>query len=282
MQANKKHITKLINLYVKQPWLIRKKDEVDELLKFCDTSSREELLFSLLSRFVYLSSDVITELLDALVENIFEHWALPPSSVQIVATNPNDDADSSSMMLQMLKPRIASLGVTDVKFVNRLNSSVKNVTDRNNIVIVDEFIGTGSTIHSRVSSLINNIDNYLSQNNQQCDYRIWVCTLVSMEIARPKIIDLSIEYYSPIWLKRGISDHYEGAERDSYIQDMLSLEAQLDQSDAHGDFHSFGWGGAEALYGAENGNAVNSVFPIFWWPYLRSGVTWNTLLSRYE
>ena len=56
---------------------------------------------------------------------------------------------------------------------------------------------------------------------------IYVICLAALEVARPVLDSLGVYYYSPLWLARGISDHFEGGELKLAIKNMKRLESEF-------------------------------------------------------
>ena len=84
-----------------------------------------------------------------------------------------------------------------------------------------------------------------------------------------------------MWLDKGISDYYGNKVKET-LDCMLNLEENLGNefmgkklSDV-----SLGYHKSEALFAIDNLTVPNNVFPIFWWPVLKSNVIRNTVLNR--
>jgi hypothetical protein len=90
----------------------------------------------------------------------------------------------------------------------------------------------------------------------------------------------SDEFFCTAWLKRGISDYYQGTDQVNALRDMIRLEAELSQKYSGHTMPSLGYGKSEALYSLAGGNAPNNVFPVFWWPTNKKGLRRETLLRR--
>ena len=89
------------------------------------------------------------------------------------------------------------------------------------------------------------------------------------------------DIFAAIELEKGISGYLTGSARDDAREEMLRLEARLHPTFNGRPLPSLGYGEAEALFSTD-GNAPNSVFPVFWWPRLRTGRNRKTILSRGE
>lgn len=278
----KREYSRLLQLYAKQPWLTEREPALYELLGICSDSDDQLLIKDLLERFNYLRQTEFLELLAQMAKQVTEGWGLPQEETQIVAITADDDADSAQMILQMLKVKFLRCGWSSVKTVNRIGKSVKNLHRYPNIVFVDEFVGSGTTMVKRIRETRTYYENAVKNGKAPKGYDVKVCILASMEDAKEIVEQTGVEMYSTLWLKKGISGHLEGAMLRAAIKRMLGLESKLKPRINIVDLPSLGWGKAEALYSTKGGNTPNSVFPIFWWPQLVDGRKRQTLLHRQE
>ena len=279
MKIEKGQYSKLLNLYIKQEWLQHKEAELLELINFCEDFNQQDLICDLLYRFKYLKIKDLSNCLRKIVENLDHLWKLDQSKTQIVAITFNDDPDSAQMVLQFLKPVLKDFGWNHVKLVNSSRSSVKNIIQFPNVVFIDEFIGTGTTMKKRIKDFTKLYDDYIKQKKSDCQYTIRVCAAVAMKAAKENNKDADM--FAAIWLDKGISDFYNELEKANAIRNMVRLESLLDQLNGKEEFPSLGWGGAETLYTLESSNTPNSVFPIFWWETLPGGTVRKTILKRF-
>lgn len=164
--------------------------------------------------------------------------------------------------------------------VNRINKAIKYLSrGRNQIILVDEFIGTGKTLTSRIKQLKNDLSG---------EYDLKVCYLAGMDYAINKMkLELDIDIFCALKLKRGISDQYSPEIVANYKEKMIKLELELLQDrikDKTIIEYSLGYGQAESLFTGEGYkcNTPSSVFPIFWWPLLKGNQKRVPLLTRYE
>ena len=250
------------------------------MMGLCSNSIQEDLLIDLLFRFNYISTDMFTDSLYKLVNNIFTDWELPIDKTQIIATAHDSDPDSSQLLVQMLKPVLADLGYDVVKVHNKITDSVKFIVDFPNAVFVDEFIGTGTTIAKRVKNYNHYYNEYFTKNSLVPNFNIKICATTCMNIAEQNIQMTGCDYYCVNWLERGISDYYDQESIFGMIFEMLEIESNLDHNSGTEEFCSLGWGKAEALYTLQGSNTPNSVFPIFWWKHLRKRPIRKTVLNR--
>ncbi len=237
------------------------------------------MVFELLENFDYIEQKSYSILLNRIAEYIIDDSGFQDTKTQILSLTFEDDADSSQKVLDQIKVPLAKKGWSNFKTVNRLGYSRKNVDKGySEIIIVDEFIGTGRTLKGRIDYLRKNIEKPF---NLKC------CFIAGMETAIQNVItECDVEIYCPFPLKKGISEAFTGDDIEKRKNDMERLEKLLCEKINKKSLtdYSFGYGLAEALYSSEgcDGNTPNSVFPIFWWPKDNKNVKRETILFRYE
>jgi hypothetical protein len=210
------------------------------------------------------------------VEHIEKVWGLCPGNTKIVALSEGTEADGSQMFLQSLKNKFEAPGWTEANFINTLPVGMHKAVNGDNLVLVDDFIGTGSTAERKVKWLSNKLAERGIQN-----VKTYLVTTAGMKFARSRLDNLEIEYYSPSWLKKGISDRFDGYERSDAIAWMKHLEHKLAKCKKQEEcVYTLGFGGSESLYAIEAFNVPDNVFPVFWWPTLANGQARRPLFRR--
>lgn len=278
MGHKKDEYHKLTSLYVKQKWLIPKKDELKELIEFCGDNDSKDLILSLLERFSYLENDTLGMLLNEIADYIIKESGFTEQTTQILSITWDDDADSGQKILDYIKHPIFKKGWRSIKTVNRFGRGIKNYNEgKTEIILIDEFIGSGKTLRGRIDYLKKNIKGSPS---------IKCCFVAGISESISKLESEGIEIFCPLHLDKGISDYYKGKELTKAEDLMLDLELKLAPWINLKELYdySFGYGGAEALYTLEgcNGNTPNSVFPILWWLHDKGKNQRNTILTRSE
>ena len=278
MKYNKENYHEVLKLYSKQDWLIKKEKELEELIVFCENKEEKILIFSLLERFHYLQNERLSLLLNKIADFIISSSGFDVDTTQILSITYDDEADSSRKVLDMMKVPLFQKGWKKLKTVNHYRSSIKNHKNgRNQIILIDEFIGTGKTIRNRIKQLRNDINGY---------FELKCCFLAGIKSAIDNLQNEGIEIFCPLQLKKGISEFYCNEVLTKTTNEMLSLESKLASKINEKELidYSFGYGHAEALYSLEGccGNTPNSVFPIFWWLHDNNEQCRNTLLTRFE
>lgn len=278
MKYKKDEYHKIISLFSKQGWLIKKEEELKELITFYDKQEAKELIFSLLERFHYLENYYLQYLLNEIATYIISVSGFDIDKTQILSITYDDEADSSQRVLDMLKIPLFQKGWRGVKTVNHYSSCVKNFKKgKSQILIVDEFVGSGKTLRVRIKQLKNDIKN---------GFELKCCFIAGIKSAIESLQDEGVDIFCPLQLEKGISDFYIDESLIKAKKEMLNIESKLATKINENILvdYSFGYGRAEALYSMEgcNGNTPNSVFPIFWWLKDYKNNDRRTLLTRCE
>lgn len=275
MNYKKEDYNKFIQLYSRQNWLVEKELNLEELISICDTNDQKNLVFNLLDRFYYVKEDTVHFLLTQMVDYIV-NCGFKKERTQMVACTYDDEADSGQKMLDMIKIPLYERGWRNVKTTNAIGKAVKPLLDgKNQIIIIDEFIGTGQSLRTRIDWLRKSI---------KMPVEIKCCFMAGMKNAIKSLQTDSIDIFCPLQLDKGISEHFVKEDLRYAIANMFGLESKLAQEIKEKKLsdYSFGYGRAEALYSLENGNTPNSVFPIFWWIKDYTGNERKTILTRFE
>lgn len=272
----KEDFNKYYKLLPKQSWLAEKEEEIICLINTCTDYSHTRLIFDLLERFHYVNREIFRTYLELIANYIVYETKFDKERTQIVATTMDSDPDSSQWILHELKPFLTEKGWNNVKMTTHFHRGVRKLNREglNQLVLVDEFIGSGRTVDVRI--------NYLKKH-AKVEYQIRACFLAGMEHGIQRVDKNFEDFRCFLRLKKGISETYEGARRDEAIKDMTLLEGFLlpeINNKKLADYH-LGFNQAEALY-SSYGNVPNSVFPFFWWPYNDRSVSRYPILTRYE
>ncbi|NKC19156.1 hypothetical protein CWC29_009930 [Pseudoalteromonas sp. S4498] len=269
----------LFKLNEKQPWLNKKIDKVSNLIfKDCASDEQRKLVIDLLSRFTYISDLDFPKRIRAMADYITNLPGAEDSNTQILGMSANSDPDSADMILYNLKMPLQENGWTDHISSKNFNRSRKKFNDEGsqhvNIVLVDEFVGSGQTVLGRIKTLKNSYSDLLSKVTFK------VVVVAASTVGKQAIHDADIEIHSLLDIDKGISEFYSNIEVDENLKLMKDLEKILAESYKDRQLPSLGYGETESLYTRENGNTPNSVFPIFWWPIYSDNSRRKPILTR--
>lgn len=276
---NKEKFRLIFELSKKQPWIAEKYKELESLLWVeCDNEDKRDLILELLYRFHYISASKFRTHMQSLSTKIVNDKRLSDSSTQLVAMAADSNSDSSQYLLYSLKPLMEKHGWRKYKQVNAYGSSYRTYKKNNklkNIVLIDEFVGSGKTVLGRVKA-VREVYEHAGVKDITILVKVIACTRQGLDAALKESIEIDAE----ILLEKGISDFYDPAVVTDKIKTMVSLESALLDVYENRYLPSLGYGGTECLYVRDDGNTPNSVFPIFWWPFLKTGDERKTVLTR--
>jgi hypothetical protein len=267
----------LLELTRIQPWLENTSEELAELWNYCTSDSERGLVEDLIRRYIYLDSSGLKQAGTEVATHICEIWKLNGSDTLIVAVSDNSEPDGSQMFIQSLKNKFVDYDNWDKdNFINRIGDSINKLNGIKNVVLVDDFIGTGKTVTRR----INWYKKKLEENDLDEKVNVYVCSIAAMEFSIELIDESKVDYFCPVWLKKGISEHYTGINLTAAIDDMNNLESRLEPIVRGKTLPNFGYDKSEALFAIEPLNVPNNVFPIFWWQEERIKKKRKTIFKR--
>ncbi len=279
LNFKKDTFTQALRLTQKQPWLEKKVETLAFMLADeCDTDDQRELLIELLDRFFYISASEFQKKLEELAESIVTDPDLDDGSTQIVAMAADSSADSSQLVLYGLKIILEKYGWRSYRHVNTFGkayATYKSKKTHKNIVLVDEFVGTGLTVIGRVSSICRQF-----HDANIVDFSVRVKVIVATQHGFDAVKAAGINIEALVLIKKGISDF--NSEEISNIKKkvMIDIEDILSKQHGDNDLPSLGYGESESLYSRDDGNTPNNVFPIFWWPFNKDSTIRHVLLTR--
>jgi hypothetical protein len=253
------------DLMTEKPWLTQsgRSSALADLIDIAESLDEQKLILELLERFHFIDQTKIQENLVAIKNQIVGEWHLKPSNTIILGSSDKDYSKSSDMVLYRLKSLFASIGGWPERhFITNIGAASRFNLNEFNIVMVDDFIGSGTDINKKLRWLHDKIN----ENGKKA--KIYVCVFAAMKQSKSVLEELCVSYFVNAWLLRGVSDFYQGSALEQAIQLMESLESKLcckSFGRQRLDKFHFGYKRSETLYHLENGNSPNNVFPIFWW-----------------
>lgn len=265
---------KLTQLHMEFEWLIYEPEALFELWCLSDNNEQKTLIEHLIRNFSFINARTLALSSQKIVNQIEIIWKLKPENSWLVATCGDNKPDGSQSLIQTLKNKFG-INWKESNFYNSLTIGANEISDNSNIILIDDFIGSGDTIERKLKYLKTTINNRCLKN-----VTVRIISLAGMEFSKNVLDDFGVEYYSVHWLKKGINELIDKSERAVAIESMEQLEKKL-QKKYHGKkLPNFGYKKSEALYALESNNIPNNVFPIFWWPFYKGGSSRKTLFKR--
>lgn len=273
-KIDSKDFLKLTQLHMEFEWLTYESEALFDLWCLSDNNEQKDLIEHLIKNFSFIDGRKLIEASKNLSNQIESIWGLIPANTFIVATCGDDKPDGSQSIIQILKNKF-SVNWKESNFYNSLPKGANEISDNSNIILVDDFIGTGDTIVRKLKYL-----NTTIKKRSLTGVTVRIICLAAMDFSKKVLDNLDVEYYSVHWLKKGINELIKEGEREAATQSMEQLENKL-KREYHGKkLPNFGYNRSEALYALEANNIPNNVFPIFWWPFYKGGSERKTLFRR--
>ncbi|NOR55230.1 MAG: hypothetical protein GQ531_03385 [Sulfurovum sp.] len=241
----------------------------------CENNSERDLIIDLINRITYLDNKRYHKILEGFVKDIIDKYN--NDETIIYSTSMDETPDSSQGLLYDMKVKFAECGWDTMNGQNRMSKVLKSSRTKKNILIVDEFIGSGQTMINRVDT----VKSELAKENIQ-DYNIHIYAVAGSQEGLYRLMENSIDFTCEIELSKGISDIYKNEEITLKINEMKRLESLLSEENGKCELSRMhlGYSRTEALFKRENGNTPNNVFPIFWWKYYANNSKRKTLMTR--
>lgn len=270
---------KIYELMKDNDWLEDENEAFIELWNLCDYEQQQELITNLVKRFAFLNSRDLKKYCKDISDQICDIWKISNKSTKIVALSKGKQPDGSQFIIQAIKNDFSSRAKwTEDNFRNSLatiGQAPYQIRNNQTIILIDDFVGTGKTVERKVLWLKGQIDE-----KRKSGIKIYFVSIACMEVALKKINKLDILFYSPLILKKGITDFFKNEDVKRNIEHMLNIESKLLSFYQGQPVPSLGHGKSESLFAIEGINVPNNVFPIFWWPMLKGQRERNTIFKR--
>lgn len=236
-----------------------KTDCLEELYDLCDNEEQRFLVKDLLINFSEMNEDVynlcLLDMRDAIINKGFSL-----DDCLVVAMAHDHLADSSQEVLQYIKVPLGIMGFPIGNFCNRFEQSWgKRFKDKHHFFIIDDFVGSGSTVLNRK----NEFEKLMKDRN----YTLHFVVAAGMEYAIENLRNQGVDIHCSYTMKKGISEKYADGLILHKLQVMSDLESKLATTINETQLaeHHFGYGQAESLFCRRHRNIPNNVFPLFWW-----------------
>lgn len=273
-QIDARTFERMFHLCYGYPWLREKSKAFAELWNMADNEQQKNLIELMLSRFRYIGVEQEDrELCPKIAVQIVEKWKLLPDNTIITATCGDSKPDGSQRVVQNIKNKFEEW--PEECFYNNIVDAAHHLTADINVVVVDDFIGTGNTVERKIKYLRN------MALKAHCEIQVKVITQAMMKFAAEKIQSLGVDFFACVELEKGIDDIPDTERREEARKAMEQLEAKLHPTrPADLDRFRFGYQNSQALYALGDQNVPNNVFPIFWWKHDHNGQIRETIFKR--
>ena len=269
-------------LVIKNQWLGKDKIKINRLEALLNEALIHagadgiKLISQLIERFVYISNDEYDDFIMIMADFLLNNFDLRKSI--LCATTADRNKDSAQLILYDTVSALALLGAVKVKNINRYDVAQKAFKDDpslEQIILIDEFVGTGKSILGRARRL----KQIFTQSKQKIP-PIHFIGLAGMHHGLRKIEEQLDSVNICISLQKGIQSFSEENNHANDYAVMDKLENTLSNIFEDIALPNYGYDQSEALYSRKGGSCPNNVFPIFWWPELKNTMRRSPLFPR--
>lgn len=248
-----------------------------DLIKSCQDDDERNLIDGLLRDFKknMLDAKHSNDLMFKIAAEIAK-LNYPSHQTAIVAMATGTDADGSQEVLNQMKVPL-KLAHVDCKYTDSRFTRIQKLYNKGirHFIIVDDFIGSGKTVLSRVR-------DFKKWNLQGSTINFFFLAGMNKAISLCRNNDIPV--FCPYTMRKALSGCFVGSELLWRVRAMCRLESRLAPQikDTLLKENQFGYNHAEALYRRCYGNIPNSVFPVFWWEGYRDGSVRKPVFVRVQ
>ena len=258
-----------LGLQLRFNWLWERSNSLDETISrvVLPVYGAKRLFSKLIRKFKYVDHSHSQKNVIAIAHQIKVVWKCSPKTTLImpVCSRSQRSPDGSSKMVYDLRSALGNWN--GVMFTSCLDLKDPNLSSGCDVILCDDFIGSGSTIMRKMSK----IQAAISPGS-----KLYVVSLAAMKNARDTVLNKpDIFFYTPLLLEKGINDS-----SDESI--MLNMEALLAPRYNNESLEncSLGYAKTGSLYFNEDYRIPNNVYPIFWWGKMNDGQLFRSLFMR--
>jgi hypothetical protein len=260
----------MFTLCVNAKWLVgeRYREGLKALIAECSDHRDVDVIQHILQSLRYCTSADIDVAAGIAADVIQNQWKLSPADTLLVGVAEPNKTCGSQLYVRALEVQLP-IAWGNCIYPNFV-SAFKFRNGKANLVIVDDFIGTGKKVGDRIERLRN--------NPKTSSFNIYVVAFAGMDEGLTKIandVNNNIEAY--IILEKCLSTLQPKTKADEFRNLMQTLEANF--FDKPGAFSS-GFGNSEASFYLEGANIPNNTFPILWWEKYKDDSKRSTLFRR--
>ena len=255
---SKQDFSKLLNLGLEFEWLCNREAALLEMwVEAGQDSNKKKLIEYLIRHFLYVDSNKASQFCDEIANHVVNEWKLKAENTFLVATCDNSRPDGSQVIVQKLKNRFPD-DWREFDFINSIVKAAYLLNSHDNIILCDDFIGTGETMNRKINYLIKTFKKRAVE-----DVHIFIIAFAAMNFSLCTLSNYPI--YVCEKLPKGLTDTLTGNNLLIATKIMEDLESSLKPKIRKRYLPHFGYKKSESLFNFEDDNIPNNVFPIFWW-----------------
>lgn len=225
------------------------------LLDEANTQTELNTLKYILEKLTYCNSEDLTLGSIEAAEQIVSGWALRPQDTLIVGVADGAKTCGSTAYLRAIQTQLPREWSQSPVIWTAFDCAFRKRDTHANLVIVDDFIGTGEKISKLIAKLL--------ANPKTASYKIHVCCFAAMRSGASVVSSLVAgDVLVHRQFDRCISDTAADPTKTQMLKDMSALEANIFTKPGT---YSLGYMQSEAAFYLEGFNIPNNNLPVLWW-----------------
>jgi hypothetical protein len=263
-------LDRLFSIMVKLPWIQKERfrNGINGLLLDCRSEDQFDVIDHVLTQLKYCTSSDFEIASTNAAKTIETIWKLESSDTNIVGVAESNRTCGSTAFIRAIELKLPRTWANSIH--TNFVSAFRLHGGKTNLVIVDDFIGTGCKINKKIESI--------RRNPNSCDYSIHVVTFAGMTKGIANVGDeVDGRIHSEIELNKCISELKPMERAATLSEAMRELETKIFENSGS---YSFGYKQSEAAFYLEASNIPNNNFPILWWEKYADDSERSTLFTR--
>lgn len=272
-------ILKLFDIFTRKKWIeiAGYEESLSRFGELIDNLKSEQiaLILELTERYRWFSLNEYHSQLRTLLKQLHVAYLNEVDTIYLFPIiKPKDELNTKSghavmYMLDSIKPSLAEY--TNLKFIKLngfedLEPGKLNLAEREILLLVDDFIGSGGTLTSTLMQL---------EKNQSINDNYVILSVMIQEDTKNKLTEKKIKHIIGESTKKGISNFYEGED----LNDKSLIMSEIERLIPKVKNYRFGYEKSEALVTMVK--TPNNTFPVFWKDFEKKGKIYKAPFARY-
>jgi hypothetical protein len=237
-------------------WLMKERfcNGLKTLFNEANTDDELEVVKHVLKTLTYCQSEDLVQAGAEAARQIEDVWKLSPRDTIIVGVAKQGQTCGSTAYVRCIENSLPRGWSSEKSIWTTIDSAFQERNDRVNLVVVDDFVGTGE----KLASLFER----LRKSSNTSTYIVHACTFAAMECGRNHLDEaLDQRFIAHLVLQKCISDLLQEPQRSAMLSAMVSLEGKIFSKPSE---YSLGYKKSEASFYLESFNIPNNTFPVLW------------------
>lgn len=222
-------------------------------MRECTDQNSLDALEYILSNLRYCTSSDLEEGAIEAADVTLNQWKLNPADTILTGVAERGKTCGSSAYVRAIETRLPRSWKDSIH--TTFDSAFRHRNEKRNLLLVDDFVGSGEKISTRIDRLLS--------NPKTKDYQIHVISFAGMDSGLTAIADkINNRLHSHLILEKCFKNVTPAEKLSAFYSSIDSFEKNI--FDQPGKY-SLGYAHSETAFYLEGFNIPNNNFPILWW-----------------